>query len=176
MKNALIDDAGIVVNLIDVNPGAISEGAWSPPQGHLIVPSPTSAGDDLNIGDTVYPGTGLLKSRAPVEPPPPSLPRAAILVYGDDENNAQDQFDAGDTVNIKVTFPAEVTDRTIAVPMDRLNASNEVIEPAALWLKLVVTGSSGLISKVFKNPGRYGVGKRTSKEFEIPETAITIFA
>ena len=172
-RYALIDDAGIVVNLIEVNPEAISEGAWSPPQGHSVVPSPTSAGDDLYIGDTVDPETGLLESRAPL---PPSLPRAKIRIYGDDKKRAKYQFDAGDTVNIKVTFPAEVTDRTIAVPVDRLNASNEVIEPAALWLKLVVTRRRGRISKVFKNPGRYGVGKRTSKEFEVPETTITIFA
>ena len=172
MRYALRDSNGTIVNLIEVEPGDITSGKWAPPAGHSVFPARTSGGDDLDFGDKADQG-GLLVSRKPA---PVALPEATILVYGDTENVAQDQFDAGDTVNIKVTLPASVTDRTLAVPVDRLDAKGNVVEAAALWLKLVVTNGSGTIAKVFSTPGRYGVSKDTSEEFEVPNTEITVFA
>ena len=161
--------------MIEVDPADIAAGNWVPPTGHSAVPARTSGGDDLGFGDKADQG-GLLVSRKPEPPAPVALPQATILVYGDNENVAQDQFDVGDTVNINVTLPASVTDRTIAVPVDRLDAKGNVVEAAALWLKLVVTNGSGTIAKVFSTPGRYGVSKDTSEEFEVPNTEITVFA
>ena len=172
MRYALLDSDGVVVNIVEAGPADIAAGNWAPPTGHTAVPARTSAGDELGFGDKVD-QSGLLVSRKPA---PVALPEATILVYGDDENVAQDQFDVGDTVNIKVTLPASVTDRTIAVPVDRLDAKGNVVEAAALWLKLVVTNGSGTIAKVFSTPGRYGVSKDTSEEFEVPNTEITVFA
>ena len=175
MRYALRDSNGTIVNLIEVEPGDIASNKWTPPAGHSAFPARTSAGDDLSFGDKAD-QSGLLVSRKPEPPEPVALPQATILVYGDDENVAQHQFDAGDTVNIKVTLPASVTDRTIAVPVDRLDAKGNVVESAALWLKLVVTNGSGTIAKVFSRPGRYGVSEDTSEEFEVQKTEITVFA
>ena len=161
--------------MIEVNLADIVAGKWSPPAGHTAVLAHTSGGDDLDFGDKAD-QSGLLVSRKPEPPAPVALQQATILVYGDDENVAQDQFDAGDTVNIKVTLPASVTDRTIAVPVDRIDAKGNVVEAAALWLKLVVTNGSGTIAKVFSRPGRYGVSEDTSEEFEVQKTEITVFA
>ena len=172
MRYALLDSNGVAVNIVEVDPADIVAGKWAPPTGHTAVLSRTSAGDDLDFGDKAD-QSGLLVSRKPA---PVALQQATILVYGDDENVAQDQFDVGDTVNIKVTLPASVTDRTIAVPVDRLDAKGNVVEAAALWLKLVVTNGSGTIAKVFSTPGRYGVSEDTSEEFEVPNTEITVFA
>ena len=175
MRYALLDSNGIVVNMIEVDPADIAEGKWAPPAGHSVFPARTTGGDDLSFGDKAD-QSGLLVSRKPEPPAPAALPQATILVYGDDANVAQNQFDAGDTVNIKVEFPASVTDRTIAVPVDRLDAKGNVVEAAALWLKLVITNGSGTIAKVFSTPGRYGVSEDTSEEFEVQKTAITVFA
>ena len=175
LRYAIRDSNGTIVNLIEVEPGDITSGKWVPPTGHSAFPARTSAGDELGFGDKAD-QSGLLVSRKPEPPAPVALPQATILVYGDDENVAQDQFDVGDTVNIKVTLPASVTDRTIAVPVDRLDAKGNVVQAAALWLKLVVTNGSGTIAKVFSTPGRYGVSEDTSEEFEVPNTEITVFA
>ena len=175
MRYALLDGNGIVVNMIEVESADIVAGKWSPPAGHSAVLAHTSAGDDLDFGDKAG-QSGLLVSRKPEPPAPVALQQATIFVYGDDVNVAQHQFDAGDTVNIKVTLPASVTDRTIAVPVDRLDAKGNVVEDAALWLKLVVTNGRGTITKAFSTPGRYGVSENASEEFEVPNTAITVFA
>ena len=107
----------------------------------------------------------------------PALPgiTATVLVYGDDEDSPQNQFDVGDTVNVKVTFSSQFS-RVIPVPVDRLDTEGNVIEAAALWFKLAVVDGSGTISKVFDRPGRYGIGSRTSAEFQVPETEIIVFA
>ena len=105
----------------------------------------------------------------------PALPTATIVVYGDDKTKPQNQFDVGDAVNIGITFSAQLN-RSIAVPVDRLDAEGNVIEPAALWFNLTVANGVGTISKVFNTPGRYGVGSRSSQEFSVPETIITVFA
>ena len=132
----------------------------------------TDEGDKLNTGDSVHTATGRLRAR---KAGPPALPAAGILIYGDDENTPQDQFDVGDTVNIKVTLPVTVTDRTIAVPIDRLDADGRKVEAAAAWFKLEVTAGVGNIAAVFSRSGCYGVGARTSKEFSVPESVIVVF-
>ena len=107
-------------------------------------------------------------------PPGPTI-TATILVYGDDKTKPQNQFDVGDTVNVKVTFSSQFA-RVIPVPVDRLDTEGNVIEVAALWFKLAVVDGVGTITKVFDRAGRYGIGSRTSAEFQVPETEIIVFA
>ena len=108
------------------------------------------------------------------DPPGPDV-TATIVVYGSDIDTPKSQFDVGDTVNIRVTLSAQLN-RSIAVPIDRLDAAGNLIEPAVLWLKLALVSGVGTISKVFNTPGRYGVGPSTSQEFSVPETIITVFS
>ena len=172
MRKAIIDSAGVAVNLIEVEQATLDRNEWSPPTGHTIVDATTPQGVSLGRGDTVYLTTGRLKQRRPV---PPALPNAAVLVYGADENTPQDQFDAGATVNIKATLPVTVTARMIAVPVDRMDAQGNVIEPAVKWLKMDFVNGVATAATTFSESGRYGVGPRTSKEFAVPETYITVF-
>ena len=174
MRHAILDSDGLVVNIVEVDPVVIVDGGWAPPASHSVFKALTSEGDSLKYGDKADLQTGLLVERVAV-PAPVELPVAAILVYGKDENAPQDQFEAADTINIKVTLPATIGTRTIAVPIDRLNATNDVIQPAALWMKLDLVAGVGSISKVFPT-GRFGVGRNTSIEFEVPETRITVFS
>ena len=78
-------------------------------------------------------------------------------------------------MNIRVTLPETVTDRTIAVPVDRLDADGRVVAAAVAWFKLEVNAGVGNIAAVFSRSGCYGVGRRTSKEFDVPETTIVVF-
>ena len=174
-RRAILDPDGTVVNVVEVATGDITAGLWGPPDGHVAVVAETPRGDQLAIGDTANRETGALVSRKPV-PAVPNLPEATILVYGDDPDAPQDQFGTGETVNIRVTLPETVTDRTIAVPVDRIGPGREVLERAALWFRLEVTDGAGTIAHVFEESGCYGVGAQTSLEFNVPETIITVFA
>ena len=169
MRKAIINADGLVVNLVEVEQATLDKDEWAPPAGHSHVAART-----LNIGDTVNTATGRLKTRKAV-PVPPVLPAAEILIYGDDEDTPRNQFNVGDTVNIRVSLPVAVTGRSIAVPVDRLDANGRVVEAAAAWFKLEVTMGVGNIAATFSRSGCYGVGRRTSKEFDVPETLITVF-
>ena len=131
-----------------------------------------------SVGRTDGPWEGKVYNReadlwsAPVKP---VLPTATIVVYGDGINSPQAQFDVGDTVNVRATFSPSFS-RVIPVPVDRLDAEGNVVEPATLWFKLNVVNGVGTVSKVFNRAGRYGIGSRTSQEFQIPETEIIVFA
>ena len=174
MRKAIINADGKVVNLIEVEQATLDKGEWAPLAGLSLIAATTDEGDKLNTGDSVDTATGRLTARKAV-PVPPVLPAAGILVYGDDENMSRDQFNVGDTVNIRVSLPVTVTGRTIAVPIDRLDAEGRVVEGAAAWFRLVVISGVGNIAAVFSRSGCYGVGPRTSKEFDVPETVITVF-
>ena len=167
MRKAIINADGLVVNLVEVEQATLDRGEWAPPADHSTVPATTDENHKLNIGDSVLRATGRLTARKAA---PPVLPPAEILIYGDDENTPQDQFNVGDTVNIKVTLPVTVTDRTIAVPIDRLDAEGRVVQGAAAWFKLEVILGVGHIAAVFSRSGCYGVGPRTSKEFAVRKT------
>ena len=173
MRKAVINAAGEVVNLIEVEQSTLDNGEWAPLAGLSLIEATTDEGDKLNTGDSVDTATGRLTARK-AAPVPPVLPAAGILVYGDDEDTPQDQFDVGETVNIRVQLPDEVTGRTIAVPIDRLDAEGRVVEGAAAWFRLVVISGVGNIAAVFSRSGCYGVGPRTSKEFAVPETVIVV--
>ena len=173
-RRAVLDAEGKVVNVVEVTTGDITAGHWGPPDGHTVVMARTTDGDKLSRGDTAHRETGALVSRKPV-PAVPDLPEATILVYGDDVDTPRDQFDLDDVVNIRVTLSDLTVNRTIAVPVDRLNAAGEILEHAALWLRLAVVQGVGTISRAFPATGRYGVGLHTSQEFDVPETSIIIF-
>ena len=172
MRQAIINADGEVVNLIEVEQATLDKGEWAPLAGLSLIEATTDEGDKLNTGDSVDTATGRLTTR---KAGPPVLPRAEILIYGDDEETPQSQFNAGDTVNIKVTLPETVTDRTIAVPVDRLDQEGRVVEAAVAWFRLEVNMGVGNITAIFSSSGCYGVGQRTSKEFAVPETVIVVF-
>ena len=174
MRRAIINADGQVVNLVEVEQSTLDNGEWAPPAGHTHIAATTDEDHKLNIGDSVHTATGQLTARKAV-PVPPVLPVAEILVYDDDENTPQHQFNVGDTVNIRVTLPVTVTGRTIAVPIDRLDADGRVVEAAVAWFKLEVNAGVGHIAAVFSRSGCYGVGPRTSKEFAVPENVIVVF-
>ena len=58
MRHALIDDAGNVVNVIELIPGT----KWTPPKGHRVVQD-----DDCQIGDS-YDGTNFTRINMIPEP------------------------------------------------------------------------------------------------------------
>ena len=171
MRKAIINAAGEVVNLIEVEQATLDANEWVPPAGHTHIAATTDEGHDLNIGDTVHTATGRLKDRKPV---PATLPAAAVLVYSTDESTPQDTFETDDDVSIKVTAPSTVTGRTILVPVDRLDAAGTVVAAAVKWLKMDFTAGVARVTVSFADSGRYGVGERTSKEFDVPETYITV--
>ena len=173
MRKAIIDADGEVVNLIEVEQSTLDRGEWAPLAGLSLIEATTDEGDKLNTGDSVHLATGRLMSRKLV-PVPPVLPPAGILIYDDDEDTPQSQFNVGETVNIRVTLPVTVTNRTIAVPIDRLDADGRVVEAAVAWFKLEVNAGVGTIAAVFSRSGCYGVGPRTSKEFAVPESVIVV--
>ena len=85
------------MNLIEVEQSTLDNGEWAPLAGLSLIEATTDEGDKLNTGDTVHSGDraadGLASrfgTRRFCQPP-------SILVYGDDEDAPQHQFNVGDT-------------------------------------------------------------------------------
>ena len=167
MIKAIINAAGKVVNIIVIDQAELDkEDGWTPPAGHTLVDRMDSRKGD--IVDTV---TGVVVTR---KPEPPALPSSEISIYSGSEDTPQSTFLVNAIVGIKVTLPAAVTARSILVPIDRLDANGNVVIPAVKWLNMEFTAGVATASVTFSESGRYGVGPRTSDEFEVPETFITV--
>ena len=50
-----------------------------------------------------------------------------------------------------------------------------MVEAAVAWFRLEVNAGVGTIAAIFSRSGCYGVGQRTSREFDVPETTIVVF-
>ena len=108
--------------------------------------------------------------------PIPTLPGAEIVVYTSDDTSPVEEANASQPVNFRVTIPG-VGDERIVIPIDRLNAQNEVQESAAQWLALQFTSDVATGSVTFDKSGRYGVGPWTSqKRFNVPLKYVTVLA
>ena len=70
MRKAIINAAGEVVNLIEVEQATLDNGEWAPLAGLSLIGATTDEGDKLNTGDTVDSATGRLTARKAVPVPP----------------------------------------------------------------------------------------------------------
>ena len=100
-------------------------------------------------------------------------PVAAIIVYTTDVATPIDEANVSQVVNFQVTIPG-VGDERIVIPVDRLNAQNEIQESGVTWLALQFASDVATGSVTFSRSGRYGVGPWTSRRFNVPLKYVTV--
>lgn len=164
---------GFVVNTL-VARASVARSFDSRDADHRYFPCSTPAGATIGRGDTVILATGEPKPK-PKPEPTPTRHSVAIKTFGKKESEPKDHFGRNEVVNIKATFTDRTLNRTIAVPVDRIDSNGNILEHDVLWLKLEVVNGVGKIARKFPGTGRYGVGFHTSEEFDVPETNIIIF-
>ena len=107
-------------------------------------------------------------------PVPVARPAATIIVYTTDVAAPVEEANVSQAVNFQVTIPG-VGEEQIVVPIDRLNAQNEVQESGVAWLALQFASDVATGSVTFPRSGRYGVGPWTSqKRFNVPLKYVTV--
>ena len=127
--------------------------------------TPPEPGDAWEGGSTFSTGVGIL-----------AKPEVSIITYLTSVATPIEEANTIQAVNFKVTIPGVGDDR-IVIPIDRLNAQNEVQESGAQWLALQFASDVATGSVTFDKSGRYGVGPWTSqKRFDVPLKHVTVLA